>query len=740
MINPNVKRRIKKFLLWTEILIILILGAGMGVVLGAFYQMNKMLPADAALEHYRAPVGTKILSSDGVVLAKLAAENREPVKLDRIPKHMQDAMIAIEDSRFYSHRGLDYRGLTRAVWANISGRELAQGGSTITQQLARNIFLSSRKKISRKIKEILLAVQIERNWSKSKILEAYLNQVYFGAGAYGVGAASQIYFGKKIDKITLEEAAMLAGLPQRPSDLSPFAALEDDGDYDRTKGRRNMVLQRMADLKFITQAEADAAKKKPIKVLKRRPPAIGYFKAKYFVQHVVDELRSKFNYDQDVIDKTGLTVVTSLNWKMQQAAEKVARQELAKIRKSHRVTETSLVCLDPHTGYIRAMVGGVNEPWEKYQFNCATQARRQPGSSFKLFVYTAAFEAGDDVYDSVNASVNPIRMPDGKIYAPKNHGRYRGRLSYKQAFAKSLNGAAVNIAVKVGPQKVKDVAQRLGVKGTMYAYPSLALGVSDTNPLEMANAYGVFAAGGKRAEPISIIQVRSFEGEILEDIRPKLVATGLKPATVEKMNELTRAVVESGTGTQAREVPEAHGKTGTSEDYTDAWFVGYTPDLATAVWAGNRDNSKMARVYGSTIGVPIWREFMKQAVVLNPAKKKTPMAKALEAKPRERRRRPRPKPVEKPLGADENDRNRIRVTICSETGDLASDNCPSQATEEYMLGEHPTARCSVHTGAAKPKSDDKKKEKKPDGPETVPAGAPKETVPPAAAAAVPADT
>jgi len=710
MLSPTVKRRVKKILLWMEITLILLLGAGMGLVLGAIYQMNKTLPPDSALDTYRAPVGTTFLSSDGEVLAKLAAEYREPVSLEKIPKHMQQAMVAIEDGRFYSHSGVDFRGLARALWANLTGRELAQGGSTITQQLAKNIFLSSKKTLSRKIKEILLAVQIERNWTKSRILEAYLNQVYFGSGAYGINAAAKTYFGKPVQKLTLAEAAMLAGLPQRPSELSPYVGLRTEGTTKRTKARRNDVIDRMLFLKFITPEQAAKAKAAPINVIKERPRSVGFFKAKYFCQHVLDEMHNELKYDDDVIDKAGLTVVTTLNWKMQQAAEKAAKDARSRIRRSG-ATEASLICVDPHTGYIRAMVGGVNEPWEKYQFNCATQARRQPGSAFKTFVYAAAMERGDSPYSSVNASA-AIPMPDGTVYTPQNHGKYQGYMSYMSAFAGSVNGAAVNVCVKVGPERVKALAQRLGLTGDIRAYPSMALGTSEATPLEMASAFGVFAAKGKRAVPMAILQVRDQDNHVVADNRPRVIDTGLKASTIAGMDQLMRAVVTGGTARVASGVPRAHGKTGTTERSTDVWFVGYTPDLATAVWCGNRNNKPMGYGYGGTVAAPIWAQFMKQAVELNPAKKK-PLALAKLAPPQERpRERPRRPRSTVPHNADGNLQNLIRVSVCAESGLLATEHCPSAQGQEFMLGEQPLSRCTTHDGTRPSKE---KKEKKKDG-------------------------
>jgi penicillin-binding protein 1A len=709
MISATVKRRLKKILLWTEVLFILVLGAGLGVALAFYYQMNKLLPPDAALDHYQAPVGTTIWSSDGYLLAKFASENRSPVPLERIPKNMRNAIVAIEDSRFYQHNGLDYRGLARSLWANLRDQEMSQGGSTITQQLARNMFLNQKKKLSRKIKEMMIAVQIERNWTKAKILEAYLNQVYFGASAYGVNTAAQTYFGKPVDKLTLEESALLAGLPQRPGELNPYAVFKAEHNYNKTKSRRDDVLDRMAAQGFITPDQAEKAKAKPVKVMAERPRTVGYMRAKYFVQYVLDELKA-LNYPEELLDKAGYKIVTTLNWKMQKAAEDAAENGVAKWSHAH-VTESSLVCLDPHTGYIRALVGGVHHPWEKYQFSCATQAMRQPGSSFKLFVYATAMEHGDTPYSSVAATGIPVPIGDGKYYAPKNHGKTGGVISYTTAFAQSVNGAAHNVCVKYTPKAVVAMAHRFGLKGNLRPYASIALGASEATALEMASAYGVLPAHGKRAEPLAIMQIRDLKDQVLEDFKPKIVDLGLKQSTIDSMNVLTRAVVTSGTGTPVRGVPDAHGKTGTSEEYTDAWFCGYTWDLVTAVWCGNRDNSEMAHIFGGTISAPIWADFMQKAIALNPAKHQKPIleqekvAAANKPKREPRTHERTPTTVTPAFAADATDRNRIRVTICADSGLLAGPNCKHRVTEEYMLGEQPMQRCTLSHAGKKHKSE-----------------------------------
>ncbi len=642
MFSPTVTRRFRKFLLGLEVIIILVLAAGMGAVFGTYHEMNKLLPPTAALDHYRPAVGSTIWSSDGVLLARMAVENREPVLLDRVPKDLQNAMVAIEDSRFYTHGGLDFRGLLRATVANLAGGELSQGGSTITQQLARNIFLNQRREISRKIKEMLIALQIERNWTKPQILEAYLNQVYFGAGAYGVKAAARVYFGKDIKDLTLEESATLAGLPQRPSDLNPYLVYEQDHNYERTRARRNDVLTRMADLGFISRQRARQAQATDISVAKQKPATIGPLRAEYFVQYVTEQLREQLGYDQEVLDKTGLVIVTTLNYQMQKAAEKAMRQGINRYRGWGKVTEGALVCIDPNTGYVRAMVGGVNG-WKNNQFNCATQAKRQPGSSFKLFVYATALGEGKSPYSSVNATAS-IRLGDGKYYTPKNHGRYAGMMSLVSAFASSVNGAAVNLCVDVGPRAVVNVAKRMGIDSHLIAVPALALGTSEVTPLELASAYGTVAAFGKHAAPIGVLQVKNQDGQVIKEFTPRVTDSGLTESTLRGLDVLTRSVVTGGTGSGAASVPEARGKTGTTEENTDAWFAGYVPgQLATVVWAGNRSNKPMSpRLYGGTICAPIWANFMSQAIALNPNKNRPPIpewAKKPVERPRRRRKK-----------------------------------------------------------------------------------------------------
>lgn len=720
MFSRTVKRRVKKLLLWAEIVFILVMGAGVGVVAGAFYQMSKLLPPDQEILRYRPVAGTKLISSDGVLLGSVADENRDPVPLSKIPKRLQDAIVAIEDSRFYEHSGIDFRGLVRALWLNIkSGDPTRQGSSTLTQQLARQIYLTPRKTMSRKLKEAMLAVQIERNWPKKQILETYLNQVYFGSRAYGVQAAAQTYFGKNVWQLNLAQCALLAGLPQRPSKLDPYQ------NPEAAKSRRNLVLQRMAELGMVSAADAQSAMKQKIRLAHKRAPAgTGFKRAPYFCNAVVEQLREK--YGDDLLHKGGFKVFTTLNWKMQQVADTALREGIASNERRYNVHDGALVCLDPNTGFVRTMVGGVD--FRKNQFNVVTQGRRQPGSSFKAFVYTAAIEHGWSPYQWIDASTRTHPAGD-KWYTPHNDDDDRyGRVQMLHAFAKSVNTAAVNTIESVGPRTVADYAHRFGIRSHLNAYLSLALGTSEVSPLEMANAYGVFAAHGIRAEPLMVRKIVDRMGNVIEDNTPVLHRVNVKPETIDAMQEMFQAVVQYGTGYPAHYVPTAHGKTGTTEKHTDGWFIGYTlqPPLVTAVWTGNLNNKPMHHAFGASVACPVWARFMAEAVKIAPKTKLNPNEYladgSLAARERDEQgdnadsKKPRPKRHPKPeseAAADEpqaiasvqaapgeaNSGNMVRVRVCEESMELATRYCPSTRLLEYVSGLQPTRFCSLHHGA-----------------------------------------
>ena len=579
--------------IYVEIAALLLLATILGSIGGAFYSVSKMLPSGPQVTQYRPTEATKIISSDGVVLAEVFEENREFVPITEIPRDLQDATIAIEDERFFSHPGIDFRGIARALYQNLRAGRITQGGSTLTQQLARNIYLTREKKLSRKLKEILLALQLERNYSKEQILELYLNQVYYGSGAYGVETASRIYFGKHVKDLTLADCALLAGLPQKPSTYSPHENLEG------AIKRRNAVLARMAALGYVTSEQCDEAKADKVDLIERKPIGLSNYKAPWFVTYVIKQLTEK--YGADLVYRGGLRVHTTLNYEMQSVAEQELRSHVA-AAKSRNVSQGAFVCIDPHTGHIKAMVGGVNPDFTKDQFNRVVQAKRQPGSAFKAFVYTAAVDNGYDI--DYNVPNKPITYK-GKPW-PSNYSRKQSKPSYtiKQAVAESVNTCAVRIARQVGVDQVIAYAKMLGIESPLDRNLSLALGASVVTPLELCSAYGTFATNGIRAEPIAVVQITEStandEGAVLEDNRPSTRRV-LSEQTAQLMNEVFRAVVvgKGGTGYAASSVPNAHGKTGTTQDDRDAWFVGYTPELVAAVWVGNDDYGvPMKQVWG----------------------------------------------------------------------------------------------------------------------------------------------
>lgn len=747
MFSRTARRRFKQLLLWAEIVFILVMGAAVGVVAGAFYQMSKLLPPDAAIRSYVPVAGTKFYSSDGVLLGSFEQENREPVDIHKIPKKLQNAIIAIEDSRFYEHSGIDFRGLLRAVWQNLRSGDLTrQGGSTITQELARQIYLSPEKTLPRKLKETMLAVQIERNWPKKQILETYLNQVYFGSRAYGVQAAAQTYFGKNVWQLNLPQCALLAGLPQRPSKLDPYE------NRAAAKGRRNLVLQRMGDLGMITPAEAQAAMQQPIRLAHKRRPAVPGFRcAPYFCSAVLEQLREK--YGDDLLYKGGFKVYTTLSVKMQQLAEQAVRAGLDNLGPRYNAHDAALVCLDPNTGAVRALVGG--RDFAKNQFNVVTQGRRQPGSSFKAFVYTAAIDGeGWSQYQSIDAGTRSYLVGD-KWYTAHNDDDWQyGYVTMVHAFAKSINTAAVNTIEKIGPREVIDYARRFGIKSHLYAYPTLALGASEVTPLEMANAYGVFAVNGVRAEPSMVKIIKDRLGNVVEENTPALHHVDVKPETIQAMDDMFQEVVLHGTayGSGASEVPTAHGKTGTTSSHRDAWFIGFTlrPPLVTAVWAGNLDNTPMRHAFGGTLCAPIWAHFMIDAVKVAPKTKLEPDGQAGDGtlvarerddrgnssaaqKPRPRRRAGSTEPGQahaqtlasaQAAPGDANAGNMVRVRVCTESMELATPNCPNVQTFSFVSGQEPTRLCTLHGGRSRHRARRRRHPRQPAGSSAPPTAAP----------------
>ncbi|MBI2246866.1 MAG: penicillin-binding protein 1A [Armatimonadetes bacterium] len=553
---------------------------------------------------------TRIYAANGELIASVYRENREYVTLDQIPLSMQQAVIAIEDERFFGHSGIDLEAIARAMWRNLRARELREGGSTITQQLARNVFLTPDRTLRRKVAEIVLALEIERRLTKHEILERYLNQVYFGQGAYGIEMAAQVYFGKPAQKLTLAESAMLAGLIRAPSLYSPYRNL------DLARYHQRLVLKRMAQLGYITREQAyEAAARQPLWLARLRNVGLTSVRAPYFVSYVLPYLIERFGEER--VYRGGLQVYTTLDLPMQIAAEQAVRHGLDEAREQRlNATQGALVTLDVHTGYIRAMIGGYD--FWKSQFNRAFQARRQPGSAFKPFIYTTAIEAG---WRSTKVLLDaPVSYRSGVgWWHPKNYdGKFRGPVTMRTALEKSINIPAIRTLNTLRTTRVIAVARRMGIQSPLEPNLSLALGSSDVTLLELASAYATLASMGVRSEPIAISRVIDQSGKVLEQNVPQR-RPALESEVAYRMIDILKGVITRGTGRAARIGRPVAGKTGTSDDYRNAWFIGFTPHLLTAVWVGNDDNSPMNKVVGGTVPARTWAAFMRTAVASMPA-------------------------------------------------------------------------------------------------------------------------
>ncbi len=582
---------------------------------GLMLSVRSTLPTVAQIAAFQPAAATNVYSSDGVLLATLQIENRKPVPLKEIARQLVEATLAVEDNRFYQHKGIDLRGIGRALLANfISGDISAQGASTITQQLARNVSqfgLSKQKSLSRKLREAMTAVRIEQVFDKDTILELYLNQIYYGSGAYGVEAAARAYFGKPASKVTLAEAALLAGLPQRPIAYSPYSS------PGAARTRRDVVLKRMLDTGRISIGDYERAKSEPVRLAGRHATHTLY-RAPYFVDWVVQDLVSRHGVDAVY---SGWKIVTTLDWQMQERAEQAVRRGLR-----YGATQGALVSLDPHTGEVRAMVGGVD--YKHDRFNAITQGKRQPGSAFKPIVYAAAFDGGLlSLYSELKDET--LEIPGGrKTWTVHNYGGgYKNQnVTVLEAITHSINTVAVETAQETGIPRIISTAHRMGITSELAPYLPLALGASAVRPLELCGAYAIFAADGNRYRPTGLKLVEDSLGRMVEqdNIEQRREAGILESSTVEQMNVALRSVVTNGTGTAAGVVPNAFGKTGTTSDNRDAWFVGYTPELATAVWVAKpmRDGHGSVRygvmtgATGGHVAAPIWADFMRAAAPL----------------------------------------------------------------------------------------------------------------------------
>jgi penicillin-binding protein 1A len=563
--------------------------AGAGGVI-AYYVAR--LPPIQNLEIPKRPPNVVITSLDNKPLANRGETGGAAVPLSQMPKVVPQAFMAIEDRRFYDHWGVDFIGLARAMKTNLEHGTLVQGGSTLTQQLAKNLFLTPERSLERKVQEAVLAFWLERKLGKDKILELYLNRVYFGAGAYGVEAAAQRYFGKSIRKVNVSEAAMLAGLVKAPSKLSPR------NDPGAARARADVVLQAMADEGYLTRDQANTAfRNAPPSPAPKPEGAIGYV-----ADWTMEQLDGLVGiYDEDLV------VETTIDPALETEAEHALSEAIAKRGPRLGVSQGALVALAPD-GAVRALVGG--RSYSDSQFNRAVAAKRQPGSAFKPFVYLTGLELGLTP-DAIRVD-SPLRL---KGWNPENYSRrYSGPITLTNALAQSVNTVAVRLGMEVGPENVVRTAERLGVGSKLVANPSVALGTSEVTPLELAGAYAPFANGGMAVKPYVVRRVTTTQGEVLYQRRAEPPQEVVDLERVGMMNAMLSETIRSGTARKASLAgwPVA-GKTGTSQDFRDAWFIGYTSHLVTAVWLGNDDSSPTKHASGGGLPVEIWSRFMTKA-------------------------------------------------------------------------------------------------------------------------------
>jgi penicillin-binding protein 1A len=561
--------------------------------IGVLVWIGIHLPPIQSLEIPKRPPSVLILGANGATLATRGDMGGAAVPLHELPGYVPKAFIAIEDRRFYSHHGVDPLGIMRALAADILRRGASQGGSTITQQLAKNLFLTQERTVSRKLQEMVLALWLEHKFSKAQIIELYLNRVYFGAGAYGIEAAAQRYFAKSARQLTLAEAALLAGLVQSPSRLAP------SHNPDGAEHRARLVLADMAEQKLASVDAVRVALVHPARAVKTAAAGSANYVADW-VMDAVNDLIGRF--DEDIV------VETTIDPSLQGAAERALAETLAQKGEKSGVGEGALVAMTPD-GVVRALVGG--RSYAESQFNRAISAKRQPGSAFKPFVYLTAIEHGLTP-DTVRED-GPISV---KGWKPENYEHeYMGPVTLTQALANSLNTVSVRLTLEFGPAAVIRTAYRLGISSTLEPNASIALGTSEVSPLEMVSAYAAFANGGFAVAPHVVERVRATDGKPLYARSTQMLGRIVDARHVAMMNTMLHETLVSGTARRA-DLPgwPAAGKTGTSQDYRDAWFIGYTSRLVAGVWLGNDDNSPTRKATGGGLPVEIWSRFMRTAL------------------------------------------------------------------------------------------------------------------------------
>lgn len=597
-------------------------------------------------------------------------EQRRFLPLEKIPALLVHAVLAVEDQRFFEHHGIDPLGIARAFWTNLASGRIVQGGSTLTQQLVKNFFFGSERSFRRKFREAIMALLAERRYSKRKILETYLNEIYWGQngpqGIFGVWEASRFYFRKEPSELSLPEAALLAGLIRAPNAYSPFR------NPERARARRNHVLRLMHRRGILTKAQLREAEAAPLGVV---PPPEERPDAPYFVDFLRRELLR--NYPEETLVRDGLWILSTLDVEMQKAAERAVREGLEELErryprlaKSGAPLEACLVALRPQTGEIKAMMGG--RDYRQTQFNRVTQARRQPGSVFKPFVYLAALDHAPG-RSAVRPTTLLLDEPftweyDGRRWSPENYRSvFFGPVTVRTALERSLNAATARLARETGLERIRSVARRMGIESPLPLYPAMVLGAVDVTPLEVATAYAALANQGLRATPFAVRAVLDPSGKLVER-RPVEIHQAVRPEVAYLVTHILEGVLDRGTGADVRRLgflEPAAGKTGTTNDYRDAWFAGFTPDLVAVVWVGFDDNRPVG-LTGAQAALPIWVRFMKEATAAYPSR-----------------------PFQPPPGV------RL-VRIDPESGKLATERCPRSIEEAFLEGEEPVEPCPLH--------------------------------------------
>ncbi|MGI5838878.1 MAG: penicillin-binding protein 1A [bacterium] len=610
------------------------------------------------------PLASRFYDIDQNLITTVSVENRIELPLAKIPQQMRDAVIAIEDERFYTHHGFDLIGIARSTVRNLTAGRIVQGASTITQQLARNVFLTHEVTFTRKIKEIFLALQLERKYTKEQILEMYLNTIYFGHGAYGVEVAARTFFNAGVSDLSLAETAFLAGLPRGPSYYSPYS------HFDRAKERQEVILNQMAALGYISQTEADTAKAAEIAIADKRTQAKT---GAYFIDHIVRYITDKYPEGADMVYREGLEIYTTMDLELQAAADKAFAAGLpAGAPDAAGVVQPqgALVAIDPKTGYVKALIGG--RDINNTKLNRAVQSFRQPGSAFKPFVYTAAIDSGAFTAATMYRCEPTTFTFDNQIWEPTDYGSEKfhyADLTLRDALRISDNIVSAKLMQAVTPARAVEYARRMGIKSELRPHLSLVLGTSEVSPLEMAAGYCPLANGGYRVEPLFVLQIKNRNGKVLEDNHPRLTKI-LDERTAYIVTDMLKGVVRPGgtaAGVAGRLSRPAAGKTGSTDNYVDAWFIGYTPDLVMSVYAGHDNPANAIGRGGGSVGAPIFAAAVQEGMADVPANDF-----------------PRPAGI-------------IDVNIDPTTGFLAGPFCPETRTEIFLAGTEPREVCPVHT-------------------------------------------